>query len=266
MPNTYGQISKGVNTFLEFYSGYLEGREIKKEQERQKEMRELIKTAIQSGAGQSSFSIDPRGQVTQRYTPGKPTTPTGYASPEQRRMRLGYGLEQPTTQELAPFAPEAIPITEGGPGSFVMPTPGAESIPGVGAEYAPGYEPQRRPELAPAMFEEQFARPMRERIAGAGFEPKITGFERPKEEKLPGLGTEAEKKRSKGQMFIEYVKSQAPKLNVQSYVDKWGGKTAPTQILKTLRKTDADFLNWIEETYGAETAKALFPERYLEKR
>lgn len=255
MPN--GEVATGVNSSVAFLRGLQRGRAMREQLQRRQRMQELMGQAIQENQGQMGFSIDPNTGMITRIAPTRQTTPTtGYSSPAQRNLRLAYGLEQPTTQELVPFAPSGYPTTEGG---YVLPTPGQP------AEYLPGYEPRPIMEAAPTFFEREFAEPTRERIEAAGFEPSITGFKRKETAKLPGIKTETEKKQTKATLFREYTLSLAPKLNIQSYVDKYD-KQAPTQILKTLRKSNTDFLRWIESTYGEDLAKQLFPEQYLQRR
>ncbi len=173
MSDGYEAIAGGINNFLKFYAGYLEGKELRKEKDHQDEMRNLIQTAVQSYQIQPGFSIGPTGKITQRYTPTrtKSISPIDYESPEQQRLRIIYGLEPATPEQIKEAKRFTTPIVEGG---YVIPTPGES------AEYLPGYTPE---ELAPRAFEREFAAPIRERFEREGYRPKITGYERIKEKK-----------------------------------------------------------------------------------
>ena len=261
MSNGYEMAAGGVNNFLSFYSGFLEGRALRKEKEYQQEIRNLIKTAIQQGTMQPSYSysIGPRGQVTTRIAPSRTTQMTPYQQAtlaekerrgtEERGMRSIYGLDLPTEEQLASFpAQGGYPTVESG---YAVPSE-------AGGEYLLGYEPMPREQ----MFEREVAAPTRERYEKAGYRPKIAGFEKVEKKEI-GFKTETEKKSSKAELFKQYTNILSPNLNINAFVTKYGGKEAPTIILKRLRKSKEDFIAWIETTYGKNISKQLFPEVYL---
>jgi len=260
MSNAYEMISGGLNKFAEFYMGFLEGRALKKEKEYQQEIRNLIKTGIQQGTMQPSYSIGPKEQVTTHIASNRTTQMTPYQQAilaekerrgtEERGMRSIYGLDLPTEEQLASFpAQGGYPTVESG---YAVPSE-------AGGEYLPGYEPMPREQ----MFEREVAAPTRERYEKVGYRPKIAGFEKV-EKKEVGFKTETEKKSSKAELFKQYVSTISSNLNINAFVTKYGGKEAPTIILKRLRKSKEDFIAWIETTYGKDISKQLFPEVYLE--
>jgi len=265
MPKFMDVAPGGINNLVQFIAGVQRGKERRRKEDQQEKMKKIITGLGQQGGMDVTMKMDTEGNVSYSLKPGKAPKepkPTEYGSPQQRNLRLGYGLEQPTSQELVPFAPRGVPYAGGG---YVGTPPGRELTPDESFSNAVPL-----PEYAPRYFEEQFARPMKERHEVAGYRPKIAGFERPKEEKVVGSPEEIkghtviQKKTDKAELLKQYIHSISPNLDIQAFVKKHGPKDAANVIMRKLRKNKQDFISWIKQTYGDETLGALYPEEYID--
>jgi len=266
--NTYDALSRGINNFLQFYAGYLEGKQLRKEQEHQKELRNLILAAIQSHQTKPTYKVTPEGEVSLSLSPQETLTPyqertLALKEKEQQQkqaMRAIYGLAEPTPEQLKGLPEKGWPTVEGG---YVVPT--------EEAEWTEGYEPMTQKEI----FEEEIAKPTRERIKQMGYQPKFEGLQPLKREKdILELATssEAQKKRTKARLFKRWVQSVNPRMTdevIQQFRLKYGTSAYPSgepirRILRKIRRTVDDFIKWVEQKYGRDFAMKLYPEAYIE--
>ena len=259
MPKFMDVAPGGINNLVQFIAGVQRGKERRRKEDQQEKMKKLITGLGQQGGMDVTMKMSADGEVSYSLKPGKaPKAPT-----EEQRLkgvgRFAYGMPgapTPSAETMLPVMPPVVPYAGRGPegGGYVGGTP-AEGTEFAGAVPLP---PGEFPEVARAGLRRQFEE--------RGFEPTYPGMRKIKEEKKISLESQTEKSALRKKLSGEYFEIIAPKFtprDVQKYIDQYGKENVGAAILRKFGKTREDYIKWIEEKYGLDYAKELYPEFYV---